>query len=91
MERRDDAAGTAVRDETAPSLDHQRPCTRCDGEQHLIAVDQGMGKYRCDTCELVVGFDMSAAKPEFLISRGLPSRYTNDRFSSVILSTERRL
>lgn len=91
MDRRDDAAGTAVREDASPALEPQRPCTRCEGEQHLLAVDRGMGKYRCDTCELVVGFDLSDAKPEFLISRGLPSRYTRDRFSSVILSAERRL
>ena len=91
MDTSNDAAGTALREADQRELDAQRACTRCGGEQHLIASGSGMGKYRCDTCELVVGFDLTSAQPEFLISRGLPSRYTEDRFSSVILEAERRL
>ncbi|MDX1659744.1 MAG: hypothetical protein R3343_13055 [Nitriliruptorales bacterium] len=84
-------AGTALQDLQEWELDSQRPCTRCGGEQHLVVSQEGMGKYRCDTCELVVGFDMTSSTPEFLISRGLPGRYTKDRFSSVLLDAERRL
>lgn len=69
----------------------QRPCTRCDGRQHLVAGGAGMGKYRCDTCELVVGFDTSAERPEFLLDRGLPGRYTKNVFGTELQSSERRL
>lgn len=75
----------------ATSLPAQRPCTRCDGDQHLVAEHEGMGKYRCDTCELVVGFDLDADPAEFLISRGMPSRYSKDVFGDRLLSAERRL
>lgn len=95
MEHRDDATGTVLDDTVLGQnhlpLEERRPCTRCDGEQHLVASHGGMGKYRCDTCQLVVGFDLSASQAEFLLSRGLPSRYTKDRFSSTILGSERRL
>lgn len=74
-----------------PSLDPQRPCTRCDGQQHLVAHGRSMGKYRCDTCEMVVGFDLGDDDPEFLIDRGLPSRYTRDVFGERITPGERRL
>ncbi|MDX1621510.1 MAG: hypothetical protein R3320_10995 [Nitriliruptorales bacterium] len=91
MDTSNDVAGTVLRDAEQHELDAQRPCTRCEGDQHLVASGAGMGKYRCDTCELVVGFDLSTEQPEFLISRGLPSRYTQDRFSSLLLKVERRL
>lgn len=78
--------GTAV----AP-LPPQRTCTRCEGHQHLIGAHGGMGKYRCDTCELVVGFDLDAERPEFLIDRGVPGRYTKDVFGERLGSEERRL
>jgi hypothetical protein len=68
-----------------------RDCTRCDGTQHLVAETLGMGKYRCDTCEMVVGFDLAADDPEFLVSRGLPSRYTKDVFGERVTAPERRL
>lgn len=75
-------------DATAPE---QRPCSRCDGEQHLVSEHHGMGKYRCDTCEMVVGFDRDADQPEFLIDRGMPSRYTREVFGDRLQSGERRL
>lgn len=68
-----------------------RSCTRCDAEQVLVAGDRGLGKYRCERCELVVGFDLEADPPEFLISRGQPSRYTKDLFGSRLLASEHRL
>lgn len=72
-------------------LDEQRTCTRCDGQQHLVACDHGMGKYRCDDCELVVGFDLASAPAEFLLSRGLPSRYTQDIFGDRLTVGEHRI
>jgi hypothetical protein len=81
---------------SAPTIDgltapEQRPCTRCDGEQHLISEMRGMGKYRCDTCEMVVGFDRHADAPEFLLDRGLPRRYSKDVFGDRLQRSERRL
>lgn len=81
---------TPTRPGTA-DVPEQRSCTRCDGEQHLVSEVSGMGKYRCDTCEMVVGFDLDAEEPEFLISRGMPKRYTKDVFGDRVLPTERRL
>jgi hypothetical protein len=69
----------------------RRDCTRCDGTQHLVGAFEGLGKYRCDTCELVVGFDLDARPAEFLISRGLPRNYSKDVFGPTLLGTERRL
>ena len=69
----------------------RRGCTRCHGEQHLIGGEQGMGKFRCDHCELAIGFDLEGEPVEFLISRGLPGRYTKDIFGSQLLGSERRL
>ncbi len=80
------SGGTALAEVPA-----SRVCTRCDDEQELVAVERGLGKYRCGHCELVVGFDLEADPAEFLISRGLPSRYTKDLFGSHLLSNERRL
>lgn len=68
-----------------------RDCSRCDGQQHLVASEHGMGKYRCDTCEMIVGFDLGNTEPEFLIERGVPHRYTKDRFGMRLLPQERRL
>lgn len=72
-------------------LPDDRPCTRCDGRQHLVGEAAGMGKYRCDVCEMVVGFDLDADPPEFLLHRGLPGRYTKDVFGERLLASERRL
>jgi transcription elongation factor Elf1 len=58
--------------------DKQRDCTRCDGKQHLVGASGDFGKYRCDICEMSVGFDISSSPAEFLIYRGLPGRYTKN-------------
>lgn len=76
---------------TSVDLATQRPCSRCDGHQHLLGTKQGMGTYRCDTCELVIGFDLEADQPEFLIDRGLPARYTMGVFGTRLQSGERRM
>lgn len=68
-----------------------RECTRCDGTQHLVVAEHGMGKYRCDECGLVVGFDLEADDVEFLIDRGQPGRYTKDVFGTALLGRERRM
>lgn len=81
-------AGTQTLDVTLPD---QRPCTRCDGTQHLVATESGLGKFRCDTCEMVVGFDLESEPVEFLIHRGLPSRYTKDWFGARLAPQEQRL
>jgi hypothetical protein len=80
------ASGTVLVD-----VPESRSCTRCDAEQILVGVDRGLGKYRCERCELVVGFDLESEPAEFLISRGLPSRYTKELFGSRLLSNELRL
>lgn len=68
-----------------------RACSRCDGEQHLVGGSSGFGKYRCDTCEMVVGFDLEAQPAEFLIDRGLPSQYSKQLFGSRLLPREHQL
>lgn len=73
------------------SLDEVRSCTRCDGEQYLVASDRGMGTYRCDTCHMVVGFDLEAQPIEFLVKRGLPAHYTQDVFGDRLMVDEHRL
>lgn len=83
-------APTATRPDEA-RVPAARSCSRCDGQQHLVASARGMGKYRCDTCEMIVGFDLSEDEPEFLIERGVPHRYTKHRFGMRLLSQERRL
>lgn len=86
----DDSSATAVRLDDA-RVPPQRPCTRCDGQQHVVAAESGMGKYRCDTCQLVVGFDVDGDRPEFLLDRGLPGRYSKHVFGTELQATERRL
>lgn len=85
-----ETTGTTL-EELAAELPEQRPCTRCDGQQHLVAAQGGFGKYRCDDCQLAVGFDLEADLPEFLIDRGLPSHYTKNVFGDRLLDQERRL
>ena len=68
-----------------------RACTRCDHDQQLVGGARGLGKYRCGHCELVIGFDLEADPAEFLLSRGLPSRYTKELFGSRLLPSELRL
>lgn len=69
----------------------RRACTRCDGEQHLLDGAGGFGKYRCEHCQLVVGFDLESDPAEFLLDRGSPSRYSKELFGSRLLPSERRL
>lgn len=66
----------------------QRTCTRCDGEQHLVSSAFGMGKYVCDTCNMIVGFDHEADPNEFLIHRGLPKEYNKNIFGPKLNSSE---
>lgn len=73
------------------SLDEVRGCTRCDGQQLLVASERGMGTYRCDTCHMVVGFDLEATPAEFLVDRGTPARYTRSVFGERLTADERRL
>lgn len=84
---------TSTSSTIAPStLPETRPCTRCDGSQHLVAAVDDMGKYRCETCELVVGFDLSAGEDrEFLLDRGMPGRYTKDVFGPRLHGSEFQL
>ncbi|MBW3578350.1 MAG: hypothetical protein KY462_11550 [Actinobacteria bacterium] len=79
---------TGTLERTVPD---QRPCTRCDGTQYLVATQQGLGKYRCDQCELAVGFDLEAQPVEFLLRRGLPSRYSKQWFGQRLAPQELRL
>lgn len=74
-----------------PTLPEQRDCTRCDGAQHLVAEFEGMGKYRCDTCHLIVGFDLDSDAREFLLDRGQPGAYTREVFGPQLSVAERRL
>lgn len=73
------------------SLAEVRGCTRCAGEQDLVASERGMGTYRCDTCHMVVGFDLEAAPVEFMVDRGTPARYTRDVFGDRLTTDEHRL
>lgn len=79
---------TALVDARVPE---RRDCTRCGGAQHLVGAFEGLGKYRCDTCEMIVGFDLDAQPSEFLLDRGLPRLYTKDVFGPQLSGTERRL
>ncbi|MDP8962018.1 MAG: hypothetical protein M3N32_10450 [Actinomycetota bacterium] len=79
------------RDTLEIALPEQRECTRCEGTQHLVASHAGLGKYRCDTCELVVGFDLDSHPVEFLIHRGLPGSYTKQSWGPQLGPGEQRL
>jgi len=68
-----------------------RECTRCDGAQGLIGGTLGMGKYRCEECGMVVGFDLEADPAEFLLDRGLAGRYTKHVFGDRLGRAELRL
>ena len=70
---------------------NSRACTRCEGEQRLVGGYGGFGKYACDRCGLVVGFDLESSPAEFLIDRGQPGRYSKELYSSRLMSTELRL
>lgn len=69
----------------------KRECTRCDGNQFLIDYAFGFGKYRCDTCGMVVGFDLDSDKAEFILCKGVPAHYTKEVFGNYLNSQERRL
>jgi hypothetical protein len=83
-----DRDGSAVALADVPT---ERACTRCDGAQVLVGSAQGLGKFRCDSCAMVVGFDLEARPAEFLLDRGLPGRYTKRTFGTRLLSHEQRL
>lgn len=83
------STSTLVEHDTPPD---SRPCSRCDGDQHLVAAVHAMGKYRCEQCELVVGFDLDAdTGREFLLDRGQPGRYTKDVFGAQLHGSELQL
>lgn len=69
----------------------KRECTRCDGYQHLLGAANGFGKYRCDTCQIVIGFDLESVPAEFIIERGAPSNYTKNIFGPRLSAEEQRL
>lgn len=77
--------------EREATLAPSRACTRCDGQQELVASAFGMGSYRCSTCGMTVGFDFDGDPVEFLLDRGMPARYTQDVFGDRLLVDERRL
>lgn len=83
-----DDATTSIAD---AQVAQARPCTRCDGRQHLVGSSRGMGSFRCDTCSMVVGFDIEADPREFLVNRGTPARYTRDVFGDRLTTDELRL
>lgn len=72
-------------------LSQRRDCTRCAGSQQLVGAFEGLGKYACDTCEMIVGFDLDAHPAEFLLDRGLPRNYSKDVFGPQLSGGERRL
>jgi hypothetical protein len=82
------APTTALVDTRLPQA---RDCTRCDGSQHLVGAFEGLGKFRCDDCEMIVGFDLDAEPSEFLLDRGTPHRYSKDVFGPQLAGLERRL
>jgi hypothetical protein len=84
---------TTTHPQTTPedTLPEQRSCSRCDGIQHLVTAVHGMGKYRCDHCDMVVGFDLEGDPREFLLDRGQPGAYTLDVFGAQLTGPERRL
>ncbi|MFP4149817.1 MAG: hypothetical protein ACLFUG_04735 [Nitriliruptoraceae bacterium] len=86
-ERTHHDGGTALVD-----VPETRACTRCEGEQALVSGSAGgFGKYRCDRCGMVVGFDLESHPAEFLIDRGAPGRYSKDLFGSRLAGSELRL
>lgn len=89
LKRREDTEQVAL-DTPEPCLD-KRDCSRCDGYQYLLAADNGFGKYRCDTCQMVVGFDLEATPAEFIIDRGIPGHYTKNLFGPLLSVEEQRL
>ena len=80
------AHGTALAE-----VPESRSCTRCDGEPRLAAGSEGFGKYVCDHCGMVVGFDLESHPPEFLIDRGAAGRYSKELFGSRLTGGEYRL
>lgn len=70
-----------------PEVTLIRPCTRCDGQQHLVSSDakRGFGTYCCDTCQMRVVYDLEADPPESMIFRGNPWCYSTDEISGIRL------
>jgi len=89
LKRREDDELVAL--DTPQELPSKRSCTRCDGYQHLLGSANGFGKYRCDTCQIAIGFDLESAPAEFIISRGTPSSYTKELFGPRLNGEEQRL
>lgn len=73
---------------SAQVIEQSRECSRCEGHQHLTSEYEGMGKYVCDTCNMMIGFDLDADPSEFLLHRGLPFQYTKNIFGSRLLPVE---
>jgi rubredoxin len=86
-ERTHHDGGTALAD-----VPGTRACTRCEGTQKLVVGSSGgFGKYRCDRCGMVIGFDLESHPAEFLIDRGSPGRYSKELFGSRLTGSEHRL
>lgn len=71
-----------------------RSCSRCDGQQHLAHSDakRGFGVYRCDTCQMRVGYDLDATPAEFLLYRGVPAYWNTSEVSGIrLLEKELRI
>ena len=54
-----------VRPDDDRALPVRRACSRCDGDQELVASHGDFGKYLCDDCGMSVGVDLAAEPPEF--------------------------
>ncbi|MCA1807615.1 MAG: hypothetical protein LC687_07190 [Actinobacteria bacterium] len=73
------------------NIEEIRDCSRCDGNQYLVADSAlGMGKYRCENCCMIVGFDLEAEPKEFLLDRGIPYQYTKNIFGTHLMKNEIR-
>lgn len=83
---------TTTKERQDTELITERDCSRCDGSQLLLVHHDGFGKYRCDTCGVVVGFDLGVSEHrEFLLDRGNPAKYTKDAWGPLLGVAEIRL
>jgi len=87
QESPEDTEKLSVESEVVPQ---SRECTRCDGHQYLVDERQGFGKYTCDKCKMITGFDLCANPVEFLIFRGNPQSWTKNVFGSRLGPSEQR-